>query len=394
MNLFKIKKWEILPSSGSHFDVLDGLRGAAILLVVGYHALYTNPAHGLIARLIGYVITAGWMGVPIFFVLSGFLISFPFFKGRLENPQFWWQRGYAWRRLAKILPPFYLSLLLSILPCFWTHDWSNLDYAWKWATGLANFIETPTTFSPFYWSLIIESHFYILLPLLFWLLRGRDASATAGIMFALLFFLPLIARQLTWPSGVTVWPSENTAATCGFLFARFPCQLDYFAYGVLFAGIYAGLREAGTQARALSVFGYAGVLLMGVTLVFWGFWSAEFGIRALPARWSVEIAHLLPALAAMLMLFFIFDRNNLGSRFFSLGWLRFIGIVSYEWFLFHGPFVRWFHEHIGPTQGNVLAYFARTMLPLILSFVFSVLIYRYFSLPILNHVRQRLKSTA
>ena len=58
MSAPKLKRWEILPSTGSHFDVLDGLRGAAILLVVSYHALYTNPASGMLSRLAGDVFIA------------------------------------------------------------------------------------------------------------------------------------------------------------------------------------------------------------------------------------------------------------------------------------------------------------------------------------------------
>ncbi len=319
------------------------------------------------------------------------MISDPFFKGRAGDPDFWWQRGYGWRRAAKIIPPFYLSLLLSVLPCFWTHDWTNLDYAWKWATGVANFVQTPTTFSPFYWSLIIESQFYIVLPLLFLVCRRLDPAKTALVIFGMLFFIPLLVRQLTWPPGMNVWPDETTSATCGFLFARFPCQLDYFAYGILFAGVYVALGAVKEQLRALAAFGLAGVALMAATLVLWGRWTVEFGIRAQATRWSVEIAHFLPALAAMLMLFFIFDRTSLGSRIFSLGWLRFIGIVSYEWFLFHGPFVGWFHDHCGASHGSALAYAERTILPLVLSFGLSVLIYRYFSAPILHHVRDRLQ---
>ena len=60
MPIAKIQKWEIRPSTGSHFDVLDGLRGMAILLVVAYHTLYTNPADGLPARIAGYIIAAGY----------------------------------------------------------------------------------------------------------------------------------------------------------------------------------------------------------------------------------------------------------------------------------------------------------------------------------------------
>jgi peptidoglycan/LPS O-acetylase OafA/YrhL len=389
-----LQRWEISASTGSHFDVLDGLRGVAILLVVAFHALYTNPSSGLASKLTGYIFTAGWMGVPVFFVLSGFLISYPFFKGRRDDSGFWYQRGYALRRIGKIIPPFYLSLLFSILPCFWLRDWTNLDYAWKWATGVANFIETPTTFSPFYWSLIIESQFYILLPLLFWLLRGLDVARTATGLFLILFFVPLLARQWNWPSGMLVWPDENTLSTCEWLFRRFPCQLDYFAFGVLFAGIYVALGETvREQLRGLSLLGYVGAALMIVTLLLWGHWAAVFGVRAHPTRWSVEAGHLLPAVASMLMLFFVFDRGNWGSRFFSQGWLRFIGIVSYEWFLFHGPFVAWFHTHIEMGHGNILVYLCRNIAPLVLSFIFSVLVYRCFSLPILNRIRDRVKAS-
>src|ERR1700744_2002716 len=156
-----IKHWELSSSTGKHFDVLDGLRGMAILLVVSFHTLYTNPAHGFAARLAGYFISAGWMGVPIFFVLSGFLISFPFFKARKTDPNFWSQRGYAPRRIAKILPPFYLSIAIFI-PFYWWqfHDPAYLVSAWKWATGLANFVQIPVGFNLSYWSLIVESHFY------------------------------------------------------------------------------------------------------------------------------------------------------------------------------------------------------------------------------------------
>ena len=387
----QLKRWEISASTGSHFDVLDGLRGVAILLVVSFHTFYTNPEGGMFSQLAGYIFAAGWMGVPVFFVLSGFLISHPFFKGRETAPGFWYQRGYAWRRMAKIFPPFYLSLIIFLVPCLWFQDLAALDAAWKWATGLANFIETRSGFGPCYWSLIVESHFYLLLPLLFWLTRGRTATTTGVVIFTILFFIPLLARHFTWPAGMLTWPDADRMYTCVWLFRRFPSQLDYFAWGVLFAGIYSGLGEARAQARALSVLGYAGAALMVVALLFWGYWVNEFGVREHPNRWSVEASHLLPALATMLMLFFVFDQESWGSKFLSQGWLRFTGLISYEWFLFHGTVVLWFHEHYGAAHGSVLAYAWRTLVPLAATFIFSALVYRYFSLPIMNRVRDRLK---
>ncbi|MEP6669624.1 MAG: acyltransferase family protein [Chthoniobacter sp.] len=149
------------------------------------------------------------------------------------------------------------------------------------------------------------------------------------------------------------------------------------------------LAPAREHLRALSLFGYVGLLFMAVTLLFWGYWGARFGIRAQPTRWSVEISHFLPAVASLLMLFFTFDPACRGARWLSFRWLRFTGMVSYEWFLFHGPIVGWFHSATGATHGSVMAYAWRTIVPLVITFGFSVIVYRWFSLPILNRIRGR-----
>jgi len=246
-----------------------------------------------------------------------------------------------------------------------------------------------------YWSLIVEAHFYILLPILFWLTRGLPVRPTTGILFALFFAGPLVARYFMWPAGLYVLPpyEADLHREIVLKLTRFPCQLDYFAWGVAFAGVFVQLAPAREHLRPLSLFGYVGVLLMAVTLLFWGFWGERFGVRAQPTRWSVELGHLLPAVASLLLLFFVFDPGCRGTRWLSARCLRFTGIVSYEWFLFHGPIVGWFHEHTGPSQGSVLAYAWRTIVPLAVTFGFSVLVYRYFSLPILNRIRDRLKTS-
>jgi peptidoglycan/LPS O-acetylase OafA/YrhL len=330
------------------------------------------------------------MGVPIFFVLSGFLISYPFFKGRETHPRFWYHPGYAQRRIGKILPPFYLSIVLFLV-FYWMqfHDPSYLTSAWEWATGVADFVQIPVPFNLSYWSLIVESHFYILLPLLFWLVRGLSSQSATVILFLILLAVPLAARQLIWPNDLTAMPDYPSplAKQLQMELARFPCQLDYFAWGVLFAGFYVKLRPIRDRLQALSLLGYSGGILLAVALVMWGVWVQQFDIRAHPTRWSVEVSHLFPALAAFLLLFFVFDAQCWGSRILALAPLRFIGIVSYEWFLFHGPVVQLFYTHTGPSNGSIMVYATRTFLPLAITFGFSVLVYRFFSLPILNRIR-------
>lgn len=378
-----IKKWEIPSSTGKHFDVLDGIRGVAILMVVAFHTFYVNPESGTALRVIGNIFGSGWIGVPIFFVLSGFLISYPFFSEREKDSRFWYQNGYAGRRIGKIIPPFYLSIIIFSL--YYFIRFSNAEYlntGLQWALGVPNFIPSSLRFNTSYWSLIVEVHFYIILPILFLLTRGLKPRHAAAILFFILCVIPLIARQLTWP--------EQQAASkdvIGFLMARFPCALDFFAWGVLFSGVFVSLSKVRDEVRAMSLLGYVGAVLLIVSIGFWSLWSRLFSIDSHPARWSTEVFHFLPSASAFLMLFFVFDPQCVGSRILGHSSLRFIGIVSYEWFLFHQPVVYLFQDMFGNTRGSLLLYILKTVLPLVLTFALSVFVYRFYSLPLMNWVR-------
>jgi peptidoglycan/LPS O-acetylase OafA/YrhL len=385
MNTDPIKPWEVQTSTGRHFDVLDGIRGLAILMVVAFHAFYTNPESNVVLRAIGGIIGAGWLGVPIFFVLSGFLISYPFFRRRKEDNHFWHLTGYARRRVGKIIPPYYLSIVIFAVYYFVRFsDPAYLRVALQWALGLPNFLLVPLRFNASYWSLIVEVHFYIALPLLFFLTRGLKALQAAVCLFFMLLVVPTIVRQVTWPQ------QEPTKDLIGFLMTRFPSQLDFFAWGILFSGIFVSLSGRRSELRALSLCGYAGLVLLAVSLGLWALWSKLFEIHVHPTRWSIEIFHLLPSVSAFLMLFFVFDHSNLGARFLAQRWLRFVGLVSYEWFLFHQPVIYLFKDIFGQTHGSIPMFALKTILPMLLTFGASVIVYRYFSLPLLNRIRARM----
>ncbi len=387
-----LKRWEISTSSGNHFQVLDGLRGVAILLVVAYHTFYTNPSHGLVSALIGHAITAGWMGVPIFFVLSGFLITYPFFKGRWKNSNFVYPHGYSWRRLAKIVPPYYLSLVFcSIFYWLRFHDPEYLKAAALWAMGLEDYFLPTVPFNLSYWSLIVEVHFYCLVPLLFLLARKLNIRHTALVLVFVFYFLPLGLRCVAWHwSDVLVAHGGHLR----FFVERFPlCQMDYFSWGVGFACVYTELESQREKYCKLAILGYLGLIIFALTIGFWSVACFKFDLLTETLQWSLESFRFLSGLSGFLLLFFVFNPNCYGSKCLSKASLQFIGIVSFEWFLFHGPIVSWFRESVGHTNGSILAYAWRTIVPLVVTFIFSALVYRYFSLPILNRVRDSLKPT-
>src|SRR4029077_15797093 len=117
--------WHVNPSANREYDVIDGVRGIAILLVVLSHLLYTPPQTSPFLHYLGGLFSAGGSGVIVFFALSGFLIAWPFWKRKWNGATQAVPWGYGWRRFWKIYPPLALSVIvLTPLYVLHTHDWS------------------------------------------------------------------------------------------------------------------------------------------------------------------------------------------------------------------------------------------------------------------------------
>src|SRR2546423_1538207 len=156
---------------------LDVLRAAAIFLVLGNHVgSLTSHRFPWLRNFVEAWIRGGWVGVDLFFVLSGFLVSGLLFReyqrsGTLDVPRFLWRRG------MRIYPAFWTLLLATWLGFRWfglPHTSGNallaeLLFVQNYASGMWNHT----------WSLAVEEHFYVALPLallaLLWFGRGKQA---------------------------------------------------------------------------------------------------------------------------------------------------------------------------------------------------------------------------
>jgi len=176
---------------------LDVLRGVAILMVLGNHAAY----YRIWAR-------AGWAGVPLFFVLSGFLISGLLFKEYKERGSISFPRFFC-RRAFKIWPSYYALLAFT----------AYLYHLARFALPIPTIALAVTFFSNYFqgtryefvpvghlWSVCVEEHFYLALPILLIALvrlgrSGRDPFRIIPFLsgFSLVFCLFLRARFL--PDG-------------------------------------------------------------------------------------------------------------------------------------------------------------------------------------------------
>jgi peptidoglycan/LPS O-acetylase OafA/YrhL len=160
------------PQTGgrTYYPALDVLRGIAILLVFFYHNFQFLQ-----------VFEFGWMGVDLFFVLSGFLITDILLTAKNEKNFF---RNFYARRLLRIFPLYYITLMLffGFAPLFFSQQNMNLvnyyehNQLWFW-THLQNwlFVNDGLTSSPFlthFWSLAVEEQFYLFWPLVIFLLNS------------------------------------------------------------------------------------------------------------------------------------------------------------------------------------------------------------------------------
>jgi len=182
---------------------LDGLRGLAILLVLGHNFDPESHGSGLLVRLLTYPLDAGWTGVQLFFVLSGYLITCGLMADQ-SSPHYY--RSFFVRRTLRIFPLYFatLFLLLIVLPHFTAlpealaHEKRHQIWLWLYLSNWTAPLGLGGEGLPHFWSLAVEEQFYLLWPFVihrrrpievFWIsifvivasLLARTGSLLAGL---------------------------------------------------------------------------------------------------------------------------------------------------------------------------------------------------------------------
>jgi len=222
---------------------LDNLRAVAIAFVFIYH--YAGLSNGG-PQWLGFITKFGWTGVDLFFVLSGFLISAQLFS-QIQKDQPISFKQFFLKRFFRIVPAYlFIVSLYFIFPFF--REKESLPPLWKFLTFTQNFglnIKDFGTFSHA-WSLCVEEHFYLLLPILlsvlqfgkiinksYWLLIGLFI---AGFIFRIYSFNNLYLSTINAPNSSIYW----------YQYVYYPTynRLDGLLVGVAIAGIYIFYQSA------------------------------------------------------------------------------------------------------------------------------------------------------
>ena len=303
---------------------LDLLRALAI----GWIMLYHLESYGL--RFPGPLFGFGWIGVDLFFVLSGYLIGWQLLRPWASGaaPAWWpWWRSFMLRRALRILPAYFAVLALYVLfPA--TAEADRMRPLWQFLTFTVNLVPASLDQRAFShaWSLCVEEHFYLLFPPIVWWLARRPGLANTAAVVLGLFLGGMLLRAWLWRQELAPLAGQAAYVPAFITQIYMPSytRLDGLLAGVMLAAV-RGFRPAWWQwlmARgvALLILAAAGLLaamwlLEGVP----GFAGIVFGYpllsaslaclvlgciseRSWPGRWRLPGAHGLATLAFSLYL--------------------------------------------------------------------------------------------
>jgi len=377
----------------------DGFRAIACLMVIYHHVMQRlDPiASPMWVQVIQYMGMRGEVGVSIFFVLSGCLLATPFwnaFIGHTPQPK---MRTYFQNRAARILPAYYLILILSTLLAVQILDfkivWSRIVSGvflvshFHWNTFFASELDPPL------WTITLEIWSYILLPIvlfsIFWKSRTVKAAAIGmGIWIVFLQSLqPLIIKffmtddylkgwEWGWAGGAKLWLPYWNLASFFTQFLLGACAALYISHK----------KSKGTQpSRKYDLLSLAGILVA----------FALIQVRLIPGVPDAitRQPYLSPVYAALVAFalanvpFSRFLGNFLEMRFFKR-----VATLSFGLYLWHYMIMQIWQNKMDDTYYyygtiNLGRWADSTLLVIMLTWVFAEISWRFFEAPILRKSR-------
>lgn len=305
----------------------DGVRVLAIGLVMWFH-IWQQSWLSPVLNVGGYsldftaVARTGYIWVDIMLMLSGYLLFLPVARGKALRV-----RDFYVRRLVRIVPSYYLSVLVMLfafaLP---GHEYATRGAMWKDLLTHLTFTHTffmdtyvSTKLNVVLWTLAIEMQFYLIFPLVARAFRGKPLLTYAGMaLFSVLFRTLFIEKQL----NLDIWINQ------------LPAMLDVYANGMLAAYITAELEKREDTKLTMAFF----TALTALALVgMWRIAQAQF-VDSFPydARKLGQLTRRfeLSALGALLLIScersFLYIRKLFGNPV-----TRFLSLLSYNAYIWH-----------------------------------------------------------
>jgi peptidoglycan/LPS O-acetylase OafA/YrhL len=321
------------PGGFHHIPALDGVRGTAILLVLCDHLLWTNHEAGsAVFNVLIAVRESLWIGVSLFFALSGYLIT-GILWDTLDRPHFF--RNFYIRRSLRIFPLYYgfLFALLALTPLL-HFEWNG--WQWFYLTYTANLalwgvggLGLPHVNINHFWSLQVEEQFYLVWPLVIYRIRNQRRTIRAALLACLCVlgvrtFLVVFHAHFANPY-LTMAPT-------------FSC-VDNLLFGCILALLLRTQHRQKVLALAPKVFACCLACLFCMAI-------ADRGLLFYDSALQQTIGASILAIGCSALIAMSLLPNSRTAHLFDLSFLRFFGKYSYGLYVYHYTLDAIFTQHL------------------------------------------------
>ena len=403
---------------------LDGVRAFACFCVISYHITHLTwdegvwgignieKELGVVGHLAVDISLSGNSGVTLFFILSGFLLFLPYAKSMLFDTSWPEARRFYLRRIFRIWPGYYVSLILLILIANRSYlQLANLKQLFLFLTFLMD--SSANTYQKIngpFWTLAVEWQYYMLLPLLAlgmgWLVRRGTFKRRLTILLLCLgglllwglatrwwgeswqlYFMPAKTNHIAKPVQYPLLAGAHPFLPAGvrnfllfFVYGQNGKFMEDFAVGMLISVFYTIAQQL--PEHPISRFCYKSsryMWFLGLTFLFFAvvwpdvanwFYQAPFvsnqqwGEYFLP--WVGNNSPLAPYIGAhnwlsempfalgygCCMQAILFGKRDL-QWFWQLGWMRWLGLLSYGMYIWHLPIIEAYDNLMHPFQSSI-----------------------------------------
>jgi len=372
-----------------HYPCLDFLRSIAIILVMLVHfneRFYPLPANSFLHRLAAW----GWNGVGLFFALSGFLIGGQLIES-LQTRSFSFKKFYI-KRFWRIFPPYYFSLLIVAILYFTGLADDNVIYPDGSATDiiktlvyhtlyLQDYLRLPRLQVALYWSLAVEEQFYILAPLLLYMI-WRYCRPYFPLILSGLIVIGISTRFMLYGPDLN-W----------LLDIRFPfhTRFDSLLFGVLAAYLFIVYNERLKNLSAFTrwILFLSSFAAIGACLIFGGTGNGYFN-----TCWQFTLTGFGFSLLTLTITISSFDSyiHTYLKKFFSI-----TARLSYTIYLYHlmlifplGHIIIKAHKYLGYNPGRV-GFLLSFCLYFLCVLAASAIVYQFIDRPSMSYRKKILK---
>lgn len=345
-----------------HFKGLDTLRAIAAIVVVVSHIELIKSRNGIPALNIHYLkLPDDHLAVILFFILSGFLITYLLMKEKEDNGSISFKNFYL-RRIFRIWPVYYLVIILSFILFNPKYTFKTIALCLGVFPNIASALNIEWDVSPQIWSIGVEEQFYLFWPLLIYIIPKNKLLTCLLVFFIAYTILP---HAIRFTNGFTFKSEELNMFTDKFFpQSKFNCM----SLGGIFGYLYALKR------KELGFF-YKGIIAYPSIILSFALWFTAFKIA--------NFNDVLYSILFGIMILNVATNKNLKINL-DFKPLNFLGKISYGIYMYHWIIILLVIKFI-PTNlianhltYNIILYLTVLGLSIFVAFISFKTIERYF----------------